>query len=63
MSQGQRPQSRHDVPHHVGRAGQVVVGQVQHPQAGHVGEGGGGDEGEFVGGHVEVDDVGKIKPR
>lgn len=42
-------------------AGQVVVGQVEGAEAGHVGEGRGRDEGQLVGGHVEVDDVGELE--
>ena len=32
-------QPGHYVPDHVGRGGEVVVGQVQRPQPGHVGQG------------------------
>ena len=56
---GELPQPGHDVPDHAGRAGQVVVGEVQGPQGGHVGQGGGRDEGQLVGGHVEADQRGQ----
>ena len=56
---GEGPQSGHDVPHHGGRGGQVVVGQVQTPDRAHVGQGGGRDEGQLVGGHVEADQRGQ----
>ena len=49
------------MPHHVRGAGQVVVGQVEAAEGGHVGQGGGRDEGELVGGHVEVDNVGQME--
>ena len=58
---GELPQPGHDVPHHAGGAGQVVVGQVQAPQGGHVGQGGGRHECEFIGGHVELDEFGEVK--
>ena len=54
-------ESWHNVPNHVGRVGQVVVGQVQGAKGGHVGQGRGRDEGQLVGGHVEMDEVGKMK--
>ena len=38
--QGELPQPGHDVPHHAGRVGQVVVGDVQASQGGHIGQGG-----------------------
>ena len=56
---GEGPQPGHNVPHHRGRGGQVVVGQVQAPHRAHVGQGGGRDEGQFVGGHVEADQRGQ----
>ena len=43
------------MPHHRGRGGQVVVGQVETADRAHVGEGRGRDEGQLVGGHVEAD--------
>ena len=43
------------MPHHRGRGGQVVVGQVEAADRGHVGKGRGRDEGQLVGGHVEAD--------
>ena len=45
---GKVPQPGHDVPDHVRRGGQVVVGQVQRPQAGHVGQGGRRHKGQLV---------------
>ena len=56
---GESPQPWHDVPDHRGRGGQVVVGQVQAPHRAHVGQGGGRDEGQLVGGHVEADQRGQ----
>ena len=53
--EGEGPQPRHDVPHHGGRGGQVVVGEIEAAYRGHVGEGSGRDEGQLVGGHVEAD--------
>ena len=51
----------HDVPDHGGRAGQVVVAEVEGAQGGHVGEGGGGDEGQLVGGHVEAGQLRQVE--
>ena len=51
----------HDVPDHGGRAGQVVVAEVEGAQGGHVGEGGGGDEGQLVGGHVEAGELRQVE--
>ena len=51
------------MPDHVGRVGQVVVGQVEGAQGGHVGQGGGRYEGKLVGGHVQMDEAGKMKAR
>ena len=47
------------MPNHVGWTGQVIVGQVQGAERGHVCQSGGRDEGQLVGGHVEVDQVGQ----
>ena len=51
----------HYVPDHGGRAGQVVVAEVEGAQGGHVGEGGGGDEGQLVGGHVEAGQLRQVE--
>ena len=49
------------MPDHGGRAGQVVVAEVEGAQGGHVGEGGGGDEGQLVGGHVEAGQLRQVE--
>ena len=51
----------HDVPDHGGRAGQVVVAEVEGAEGGHIGEGGGGDEGQLVGGHVEAGQLRQVE--
>ena len=47
------PQPGHYVPDHVRRGREVVVGQVQHPQARHVRQSRGRHKGQLVARHVE----------